>query len=880
MRRCKQPACSVQRYGSHCVPEQSCYGPGMWAQRRIPHSSTLLVIALMSCNPGQIGFLSMETDGGTRVETDAGASVAHGGVDASTVTVDGGVSSNADIGVDAGDIGASFDQCSTVVDCRQLFGDRATDCVSPSGQRAWCDCGGTPCEMPAVARRCNSFGDEVRDTHPRLLVSPEDLTTLAALYSQEPWSGIPYNYNHLNPTWERPITTKALGAMLGYVLASQGRIDGKDGFLSAIISSIDGLHENLFSGLNSQHNVFTGTAGAVVACIMALDVIYSDPDLSTVDRERARSRLADFAQWYRASPHRGWRLARLGLLATWSIFEKDEENLASDVSAYKRELLELQAFPDGSYIMSPGYFSARVGGRLAKTAGFDIISRAGADALYCDEQMQGLMEWASSFWLTPSGAPQLFGDTISNAPQVSDVVARMGNYGEDLGRVGKWFMTKASEGGFRNYAYGSPLGYIYSTIPNGYADWEPKMPTSMLKRHYGASLWGRRDSREALMGTVHAFTDAGDRDKGHSHQDTGSIHIAGYGEHLIFNSSVIYNPSYPGQAPNGDSWRMAYMQNTVLIGNRRTHDRIDGDGLVAGLTGGTVEFGKVDSGNALGNGKHLRSLFFIHATPAKAHGYFVLLDEVRPDVASDPIHIGLHPNSRNITAIAQGREYRAPIDFVVQDTTDGSEAVTIMYGTSPQEVRRVMGYHADGTAGRELEYLDAIYSTNSENGLRAVTVLVPEDGEHSKPRIERINEADYTGAVIEHSVATSAANVIDVFLATRSADIASRSEVSFQGLGVFYRQENESVSGFVVTEGRMFNDGASSRTGFSSNTAINVQVDSDRGSIESPGAVVTFYAPGLIRVRVDGMPVGASTTPGEVITTIPAGRRNLAFEFQ
>ena len=860
----------------------------MWADQRVFLASTPLVIVLLSCSPGQIGpgqiaSSGIEPDGGTSTETDADVAVEDADAaveDGGTAIFDGGIAIDEDVGTDAGDSGAPLSQCRTVMDCQKLFGARATECVSPSAPTAWCDCGGTPCETPAAVRRCKSFGDEVRDTHPRLLVSTEDLSAWADLRSQQPWSGFPYNYNHLNPTWERPITTKALGAMLGYILASQGQVEGKDTFRSAIINAIDGLYDNLFSGLNAQHNVFTGTAGAVVACMMALDVIYSDPDLSNADRERARSRLADFARWYRASPHRGWRLARLGLLATWSIFEKDEENLPTDISAYKRELHEVQTFPDGSYIMSPGYFSARVGGRLAKTAGFDIVSRAGADSLYCDERMQGLMEWASSFWLTPFGAPQLFGDTIRNTPLVSDVVARMGNYGEDLGQVGKWFMTKDSDGGFRNYAYGSPLGYIYGTIPSAYPEWEPKMPTSMLRRHYGASLWSRRDSREALMGTVHAFSDAGNRDTGHSHQDTGSIHVAGYGEHLIFNSSVIYHPSYPGRAPNGDSWRMAYMQNTVLIGDRRTHERIDGEGLVAGLTGGSVEFGKVDSGDALGNGKHLRSLFFVHSTPGKANGYFVLLDEVRPDVASDLIHIGLHPNSRNIASIAQGREYRAPIDFIRQDNSDGSEAVTIMYGTSPREVRRVMGYHADGTEGRELEYLDAVYSTNTDRGLRAVTVLFPEDGGHAKAAMERIDESDYTGAMIEHGVASSTAKIVDVFLATRKAEVAARSEVSFQGLGVFYRQEDGNVTGFAVTEGRLFDDGAAVRTGFRSGQAINVQVDSDKGSIESPGASVTFYAPGLIRVRVDGMLVGASTTPGEVATTIPAGRRSLSFEFE
>ena len=306
-----------------------------------------------------------------------------------------------------------------MMDCQQLFGARATDCVSPSTLRAWCDCGGTPCDEPVAARTCESFGDEVRDTHPRLLVRPEDLATWSDLASEWPWSDFQYDFNHLNPTWDRPITTKAMGAMIGYVLHREGPAEERQAFRAAILDAIDGLYENGRPRLSTDHSVFVGTAGTTMACLMALDVIYSDPELADADRDAAHAKLQEIVQWYRDSSHRGWRLARLGLLAAWSIFEGNEEQIAVDVENYTHELKQVQSYPDGSFTYSPGYFSARIGERLAKTAPIDVISRSGVYNFYCDDQMADLMGWASSFWLTPFGAPQLFGDTINNGPEIS-----------------------------------------------------------------------------------------------------------------------------------------------------------------------------------------------------------------------------------------------------------------------------------------------------------------------------------------------------------------------------------------------------------------------------------------------------------------------------
>ncbi len=771
------------------------------------------------------------------------------------------------------------DQCQSVADCQDLYGDQASDCVSPETASAWCDCSGTPCDrMPAPAA-CTQKPQ--RDAHPRLILSAEDFSTWADLSTDAPWSDIDYNFNHLNPTWQRPITTKAMAGMVGYVLADAGRIEGKESYRDAILDAIDGLYENEIPNLSTNHNYFTGIAGSTVACLMALDAIYDDPDLLDSARSSARAKLEEIVQWYRSSTHGGWRLARLGVFVAWSIFEGDEGQAAEDLAAYKHELQQVQSFPDGSYVMSPGYFSARIGGRLAKTAAIDIISLSGTDDLYCDESMAGLMDWASSFWLTPFGAPQMFGDTISNRPQISGVVTRMGHYDEHYGRVGKWFLARNTETGFVPTGYGTTPGYTFGTTHPSFGDWEPQMPSSLLMRDYGASLWGRRDSSEALMGTVHAFGDAVDgKDLGHSHQDTGSIHLAGYGEHLVFNSSVIYVPSYPGTTPAGGSWRDAYQQNSVLIGDRMTHDTMYGRGLVAGLTGGSVEFGRVDSGDALGNGQHFRSLFLVHDTPGKANGYFVIVDEVIPNQADDPIRVNLHLNSSNIAEVTVGQEYRGPIDFVLQDSSDGTEAVSIMYGTPPSEVRRQQGFHADGVEGRALEYLEAVYSAGDDGRLRALTVLFPEDGQNSKAQMQRVRGDTFTGVLVSHGASQAGATVADVFVTVDADRMGSRDGASFQGTSVFYRSEDQDITQYAVTDGRLFDDGQADRTGFSSDQDVHVQMNGDQGHIESDGAVVSFYAPGLTRVLVDGKAVGSSTMmPGRVIATIPAGRRALTLEF-
>ena len=455
----------------------------------------------------------------------------------------------------------------------------------------------------------------------------------------------------------------------------------------------------------------------------------------------------------------------------------------------------------------------------------------------------------------------------------------MGHFGEAYGRVGKWFLVRNTESGFLPTGYGTPLGYLYGTTHPNYPDWEPQMPTSSLMQLYGATLWGRRDSPEALMGTVHAFGAVEGRGVGHSHQNTGSIHIAGYGEHLIFNSSVLYVPSYPGQTPDGDPWSSAWLQNSVLIGERNTHDTDVGNGLTGGLTGGSVEFGRVDSGVALGNGQHFRTLFHVHHSPDTANGYFVLLDEVKPDDPTDPIRIALHPNSNRIVEVASNQEFRAPIDLVVQESADGTEAVTIMYATPPSQVNRRSGYHAAGGQALALDHLEAIYLAGSDGWLRAVTVLFPEDGGNQKAAMHRLIGLGYSGVLVDHGSTAANGPVQDVVLASDPSQDVSHVRTSFRGTGLFYRQEGPRVTTYAVTQGRMFDDGATQRTGFHCDEDINLQMDGGQGHIESDGTTVTFFAPGLTGVLVDGQPVGVTATPGRVEATIPAGRRGLTFEF-
>ncbi|MFZ4777679.1 MAG: hypothetical protein ACOYM3_20095, partial [Terrimicrobiaceae bacterium] len=645
-------------------------------------------------------------------------------------------------------------------------------------------------------------------------------------------------------------------------------------YRSMMIRAIEKYHKEVLPTLNyKDHANYVGPSNAVILAILALDVIHDD--LSPGELEKTEAMVADMVDYYRKNKT-AWFAVHYGIMMTWALYSGSEEDYQRAVADFFDFHLTDEMNPDGSWRQG-GYLGARVaGGRIAKSWPFDFARFTGsipADAL---PKFKTLMTSMTNFMQTPFGDNQVFGDTILTAGTRRNgaplpLFLRLANFNENAAKQALWLSKQRLANPLNSL---DPDLFTYATLPRNISDLVQKaeMPKSVLVRDNGASLWDRTDSRNALMGVLHSFPEGPNpKSRGHNHQDTCSIHIAGYGEHLIFNAGADYQPVYPGKTPAGGDWDEAWLQNSVLIGDKKKHVYCYGAGLTDGLTGGQVEFGRTSSGNALGNGKHLRTLFLIQPIQGKTIGYFGLLDEVEPKDSKDPIRINLHPNSKagSISTITPEQEYTAVIDNLVPRRENLDVKLTVFYGSKPESVASPACYHAFCS---ESNYLEATYKAGKDGWLRTTTLLFPEDATHPKPsQILRVETPACSGVTIKHSEA-----IQDALLTTQTSEPVKIKNVEFVGTGIFYRLENNTVTHYAVLEGKRFKDSAGEPLGFVSESPINIQMDGSTGNLESKSTqAVTFYYPDIKSVLIDGMPCSSTPAAKGLKISVPEGRHRV-----
>ena len=709
--------------------------------------------------------------------------------------------------------------------------------------------------------------------HPRIIVRRDMYSELVAQRAFEPWAAMFAAAKKLCKSDNN--IGRALGcASLCYIVDQERSNATAEEYRSMIVRAIEKYHKEVLPSLNyKDHANYVGPSNAVILAILALDVIHDD--LSPEELKKTEAMVADMVDYYRKNKP-AWFGVHYGIMMTWALYSGSEEDYRKALADFFDYYLTDEMNPDGSWRQG-GYLGARVaGGRIAKCWPFDFARFTGsipADAL---PKLNALMTSMTNFMQTPFGDDQVFGDTIltertRRTGSPFPLFLRLANFNEDAGKQALWLSKQRLADPLNSL---DPDLFTYATLPRNISDLVQKaeMPKSVLVRDNGASLWDRTDSRNALMGVLHSFPEGPNpKSRGHNHQDTCSILIAGYGEHLIFNAGADYRPRYPGKTPAGGDWDEAWLQNSVLIGDMKTHVYCYGAGLTDGLTGGQVEFGRTSSGNALGNGKHLRTLFLIQPIPGKIYGYFGLLDEVKPKDHKAPIRINLHPNSKagSINPVTPKQEYTAVIDNLVPGRENFDVKLTVFYGSKPESVANPTCYHAICS---ESNYLEATYQAGKDGWLRTVTLLLPEDATHPKPsQILRIETPDCNGVTIKHSDA-----IQDALVTSQTSAPVKIKNVEFAGTGVFYRQENDKVTHYAVLEGKRFRDSVGEPLGFQSESPINIQMDGPTGNLESQSPqAVTFYYPNIKSVLMDGAPCRSTPFAKGLKVSVPEGRHRV-----
>ena len=88
---------------------------------------------------------------------------------------------------------------------------------------------------------------------------------------------------------------------------------------------------------------------------------------------------------------------------------------------------------------------------------------------------------------------------------------------------------------------------------------------------------------------------------------------------------------------------------------------------------------------ALGNGTHYRTMYLVQNMPTQSNGYFILMDEVKPDNVIEPIKIYFQPNTLDdgITETIINEAYTATINGYEVDSVDAQEYINFHFLSNP-----------------------------------------------------------------------------------------------------------------------------------------------------------------------------------------------------
>lgn len=697
----------------------------------------------------------------------------------------------------------------------------------------------------------------VAQEHPFLILTSDMYPELQARAAGSPWSEI-------KASAETDATSASYTAggswyhmlevlndcTLTYVLVPSRRSECK----AKILATIDQWADDV-SRLDGGWSDTVPPGGAFFMSLVALHIIH--PDCTAGEITNAETALEPVYNWFNTH-NTGWQLNLYGARMIWALY-KGLPEASTHADDYYADLMS-QIEPDGFWTASPGYAFSRLGGtasRTAKSYAADVMEFAGLDNRYYNNpRMREFFRWTYTLGHNPARHYTTFGDT-STYP-----------YGADEARFTRHFSVSRFAPEYAKYTAWCVGDEIPTNIENSLFPYilmtnslpAAEAPVSEVYSS-GAAFRERSNSSESLMGVLYNLENSG----GHSHDDVNTFYVFGYGEHLVMNSGVYYN-SYPGTTPDGDQWRAAFLQNSVTINGSKTHAARTGNGITEGFAGGNVEYAAGDSGDALGNGTHLRSFVFVHPEPGTANGYFVLFDEVWADNPDHDFQVNVHPNSSSDPdVVSLNEEYTATANLHVNDA-DGGEKITVFLGTEPSGVTIADGWFGTSGGAQAARCVESTYPTDANGAGRAVTVLFPHDDTHAKAGMIRLAPVGGTGARIDHGN-----GIADIALSSDGVTTCSDGTASFRAAACLYRTADATNAFYLVRQGRFFDDGAEERRGFQSDSDVTISLESKTGHIVSPGTTVTFYYPGVEGVLLDGVPVIAGISPDTAIVEVPAG---------
>lgn len=741
--------------------------------------------------------------------------------------------------------------------------------------------------LPATA------AESGEDMHPFLLVKESEYEHLRELAQQSPWKELketalqdaaimefdPNRSIAYNSRCEKLSDTISATA-LAFILDP----DNQEAHKAKILDLIDywnperegNLYDELYKTSGDYWTQTVPPGSAFVNSLVALDIVY--PALSAGELKKAEGTLEIIAENYWAV-NENHMIAVLGVRGMWALYKRDWNRLDA---AWPEFLKHYDGYitEDGVGTVSTDYANGRFSNsyRDSKTMLPIAMEYTGRDnTFYNNPKFQYFAEWLLGYCFTPAMQYWANGDTDmaiapANSFKNNMLAYRAANYSEQAAEQAAWLMKDQP-------ARGRLMNYLCLKEP-----WpEPKAPQSRIFPDGGAWFYENFDNKNSLAGML---WNAKSFD-GHGHKEINAANIAGYGETLTANSG--YNGW--GAAYDGYTWEYinnrAISANTVLVnyepGDIKNPSTVNdhvykyGAGIEQGFTAPLFGYARGDSGEALPNGKHDRSMVMVGAQDG-VPGYFMLMDEITTGSAGDVATVVHRPFSDKYETLSEKEEYQ----WTINRDSGHDVGLSIFLATPPDEVEFIDGAVIGRNKPGNIKSLLSKYKIGPNGSRRASAVLFPSDSLNAKAKMERITCGDSNGAAVDFEN-----GIIDyTFQSNGGADntyyipvkgderFSSYDRAQFSAENVMFRKINGALGWYFAENARNLLIG---QQGFHAEGTVSVYMKQGVGKVYAPADMsVTFKEYGVTGAKVNGAEAAVQNVGnGSITIRVPQGESQI-----
>jgi len=687
-----------------------------------------------------------------------------------------------------------------------------------------------------ITSTINVFGS----SHPYMLVEKSDYESLRIKAKEYPWSVFVYKaeeatnknvYNgklRLVPSYN--VTSDLASALaLCYIIYPENREHYLNVFQTEVYSLINLIRERKeHTDIPGDHGFNVGPAQAAFSVYLALDIMYDDLN-SEIKKE-----IEDDVDYIATNHVLNWEESKFAIEGMHALyhFGPNSDLFNEKENTYKEFLIKASS-EDGIYTTGPGYVYSRMfmDRRIQKKIFMDVCEYHGYNGFYSNPRFVNLSEWMLGYSVTPFNKTYTFGDTapVKTLMDWSTAALRINRFSELAQLYGAWFIGPPNHFNYKNT--------LVKFLLTDKLPLQAKKPESRVFNNGGAWFIGNDPTPFNLSGVLWNLNT---EEESHNHYDVNSINITGYGEFLVRNSGYDN-----WKEPDPETWhwlhRDAESSNTIEI-NKKNHVLYSGGGVINGITGYDIEFAEAQSGPAIANGEHLRSLVFVKSTN-NLPGYFLLFDEVHCDSINSVVDIFLHPNSDIEPNIINEGEY----NFLIKkcNNLDDDIFLNILINDKPEMTTIKDGYRGSyEKCSRYVgKYLDVEYSSNENSSVDAGFILYPLLNDIHMPATKIIVQETYNITSLQYD-----SGISDYFINPSTNDEIEFKNIKMNATAAFIREVGNNNINVWCRNGNKFID---RNIGFESDKDITFLLTGKKGEIISTGSIVRIFFPGIISIKIN-----------------------------